>query len=260
MSKFGTAEWAEVNKNIYLGCKHDCKYCYARYNAITRFKTIKNKEAWKEPILKKTDFFKKPTLFKNKRIMYPTQHDIHPEHLKYHIKYLKGLLQVGNSILIVSKPHLECIKAICDEFEQFKKQIVFRFTIGSPNNDVLKFWEPGATNYEERKESLKYAFEKGFQTSVSCEPVLDEDIGLLIHDLLPFITDTIWIGKMNFIRPRVNTSTWKDEDWQYMDKVKVVIKDEFILDLYDEFKDNAKVKWKESIKKVLGLPEEEGVA
>ena len=169
-------------------------------------------------------------------------------------------LKVGNHILIVTKPHLECIKRICDEFNEYKDQIVFRFTIGSPNHDVLKFWEPGAPDYEERKASLRYAYEKGFQTSVSCEPILDEDIAVMVYGLLPYITDTIWLGKMNFMKPRVDTSNWEPNDWDYLSKVQNVIEDEFILDLYDEFKDNPKVKWKESVKKVIGLPDEEGVA
>jgi len=176
------------------------------------------------------------------------------------LEYLQKWLQVGNNVLIVSKPHLGCIKSLCDNLGNYKDQIVFRFTIGSPSNDVLKFWEPNAPDYEERKASLVYAFDHGFTTSVSCEPILDEDIELMVYELLPFITDTIWLGKMNFIKQRVDTKDWKKEDFDYMKKVESVIKDEFIRDLYDDFKDNPKVKWKESIKQVLGLPDEEGVA
>ena len=258
--KFGTREWAEHNKNIYLGCKHNCRYCYARHNAIKRFKQVSNADEWEQPKLKEQEFNRKAVLFTDGRIMYPTQHDIVPEHLDNHIKYLRKWLAVGNHILIVSKPHFACIQRICDEFKDYKKQIVFRFTIGSLNNDVLKFWEPGAPDYLERKDALEYAFNMGYQTSISCEPILDEDIAMMVYELLPFITDTIWLGKMNFIRSRVDTSNWKPEDWKYMSKVETVVKDDFILDLYDEFKDNPKVKWKESVKKVVGLPDEEGVA
>lgn len=258
--KFGTKEWAEINKNIYVGCPHNCRYCFARNNALTRFKQIRNVEEWKQQRLREKDFNETPKIFKNKRIMFPTQHDINPDNIENCIIYLRKLLQVGNHILIVSKPHLDCVKRMCDEFKDYKKQIVFRFTIGSPNNNVLKFWDEEAPLYEERFESLKYAFDHGFQTSVSCEPTLDEDISLLVYELLPYITDTIWIGKMNFIKQRVDTKGWTSQDWKYMDKISVVIKDDFIKELYEEFKNNPKIKWKESIKEVLGLPEEDGVA
>jgi DNA repair photolyase len=255
--KFGTKEWAEINKNIFLGCIHNCKYCYARYNALIRYKQIHEASEWIHPLLDEKKFNEKPVLYKNKRIMYPTQHDIIPEALNLNIQYLKKWLEVGNQILIVSKPHFECIQKICDELKEYKQQIVFRFTIGSPNNDVLIFWEPGAPDHSQRKASLIYAFERGFQTSVSCEPILDEDISMMVYDLLPYITDSIWLGKMNFISPRVDTSDWTDKEWVYMKKVEVVNKKEFIEDLYAEFKNNPKVRWKESIKKVLGLPDEE---
>lgn len=189
--------------------------------------------------------------------MFPTQHDINPENLENCVQYLKRWLQIGNEILIVSKPHLDCVKRMCDEFQPFKNQIVFRFTIGSPNNDVLKFWEPGATPYEERFDSLKYAFDQGYKTSVSCEPTLDEDIAYMANEFFPYINDCVWIGKMNYISSRVDMTKWKPEDFQYMKKIDVVIKDEFIKDLYEEFRDNKKVKWKDSIKSTLGLPEEE---
>lgn len=257
--KFGTKEWAEINKNIFNGCSHNCRYCYARYNSCVRYHQLNIKD-WEHPVLNEKKFNETPVLYKNKRIMYSTQHDILPEYLEQNIQYLRRWLNVGNQILIVSKPHFECIKRICDEFEKYKSQIVFRFTIGSPNDDVLKFWEPGAPSYDERVKSLRYAFEKGYQTSVSCEPILDEDISSMVNELLPFITDTIWLGKMNFIRPRVDTKNWTKDDWKYMDGVEAVIKDDFIKGLYNEFKDNPKVKYKESIKKVLGLPDEEGVA
>ena len=64
------------------------------------------------------------------RIMFPTTHDITPETLEECVTFIHKLLAPGNKILIVSKPHLECIKRICNEFSQYKEDILFRFTIG----------------------------------------------------------------------------------------------------------------------------------
>jgi DNA repair photolyase len=104
----------------------------------------------------------------------------------------------------VSKPHLECIKKICYELVQYKPQIQFRFTIGSANSEVLKFWEPNAPSFEERVDCLKYANNEGFSTSVSCEPMLDENIGDVVDIVSPYVTDTIWIGKANQLFSRLN--------------------------------------------------------
>jgi DNA repair photolyase len=258
VGKFGTREWAQVNKNIQVGCEHGCRYCYACYNAVTRYHRILSAEEWKNPVLHQKNFDEKPRLYKDgMRIMFPTQHDITPKNVDKCIEYLTRWLEKGNKFLIVSKPHEDVTLKLCDALRRYKGQIVFRFTIGSPNDDVLKFWEPNAPDYNERLKSLMIASDAGFVTSVSCEPMLDEDIALLVHELLPFISDSIWLGKMNNIKPRVDMDGWGEKENYYLRKVEAVNKDEFIRDLYLEFNDNPKVHWKDSIKKVLGLPEEE---
>jgi len=121
MAKTGTEEWAEINKNLYLGCENDCKYCYARSNAL-RFKRIKDKNHWQFMQLSMKAFQEKPKLYKGKRIMFPTTHDIFPTKILQTVDYLKRWLEVGNEILIVSKPHPECITKLCNELQQYKDQ------------------------------------------------------------------------------------------------------------------------------------------
>ena len=43
--KTGTREWAESNYNIGIGCSHDCRYCYARTNAV-RYKLVESSDVW----------------------------------------------------------------------------------------------------------------------------------------------------------------------------------------------------------------------
>ena len=169
---FGTYEWAVTNANFINGCSNNCKYCYSREMAI-RFKR-KNTDNWHIEEINPSQYnkkFKKVDGF----IMCPSSHDITPVHLSQSLLFLQKIIDSGNNILIVTKPHFEVIEAICDRFKNNKKNILFRFTIGSINSSVLKFWEPDAPDYEERKKCLVYAFEKGFETSVSCEPMLDNE-------------------------------------------------------------------------------------
>jgi DNA repair photolyase len=254
MVKTGTREWAKYNRNFITGCKHDCKYCYARAMAI-RFKR-KTQDDWKEMEINMNKYKEKPHKLDG-RIMFPTTHDITPEFIDETIFYLAPWLQAGNEILITSKPHFECIKKICDELINYKDQIIFRFTIGSLNDDVLKFWEPDAPTFEERFKALKYAYEKGFETSVSSEPFLDENIIQLVKKLLPYITNTIWIGKMNRIETRVNTDKWSNDDFIFLERVKKAQTDDAVWEIYKRFRDEPKIHWKDSIKRVIGLPEEE---
>ena len=254
----GTREWSTVSKNIFTGCRHNCKYGYCRAMAL-RYKWISKPEDWMDMKFREKSFYEKPRFYKGvlSRILFPSMHDIFPEHLDVTITYLKKWLDAGNSILIVSKPHLECIMRLCDELEPYKEQLTFRFTIGSMNDDVLRFWEPNAPPFSERMQSLKYAYKKSYKTSVSSEPYLDSKIGMLVDAVTSYVNDTIWIGLMNRIEQRLDTTGWTEKDFKYLEDVRNCQTKDFVERLYDELRGNKKIRWKDSIKSVLGLPEEE---
>lgn len=248
---FGTTEWAASNVNYLKGCSNDCKYCFSKEMAI-RFKR-KTPENWKEEEIN-WEAYNKNVKQREGYIMFPSTHDITPQQLDLAIDFLKRLLGNGNKVLIVSKPSFECIKRICDSFADYKNQILFRFTIGSTNNKTLKFWEPNAPDYNERKKALVYAFEAGYQTSISCEPMLDNRIDKVIDDLSQYVTDAIWLGKMNFAIRRLRTNGHLDaENQAAAEQLLEWQNDAAIKQLYNKYKDNPQIKWKESIKKVVGL-------
>ncbi len=193
----GTKEWADSNVNIYYGCSNNCRYCYAKKMAL-RFKR-KTEDTWKimEPNIQQIN---KGYGKRKGRVMFPTSHDITEETLDQCVFVIKKLLTAGNEALITSKPHPQCIKTICETFTSFKKFIQFRFTITSYQNDLLKFWEPGAPSFEDRLNALQIAFNNGFKTSISIEPFLDKNPFQLVEKLQSYVTESIWIGKMNYIR------------------------------------------------------------
>jgi len=149
---------------------------------------------------------------------------------------------------------LEVITRICEKYSEYKSKILFRFTIGSTSSEILKFWEPNAPNYEERKQCLIYAFDNGFSTSVSCEPMLDLNVEKLVEELQHYVTDSIWIGKVNFLLKRLKTNGYNDvETITRANDLVSSQSDENIKLIYSQLSTNNKIKWKESIKKVIGL-------
>ncbi|TKJ19800.1 MAG: hypothetical protein CEE43_14455 [Promethearchaeota archaeon Loki_b32] len=238
----GTKEWADSNVNCYFGCSNNCRYCYAKKMAI-RFKR-KTEKTWKimEPNLKA---IKKGYLKRKGRIMFPTSHDITMESLSSCLIVLKKIIDAGNEILITTKPRLSCIKLICNDFYKKKNSIQFRFTITSKNNELLKFWEPYAPLFKERIEALKFAYHKGYKTSVSIEPFLDEDPYTLVDILYPYITESIWIGKMNYVFSK-NKTPKLINFYNYIDKIN---SKENLLRIFDMAKnyDNSIVRIKDSI-------------
>jgi len=248
---YGTREWAVRSVNCCDGCSHDCLYCYAKYMAARRPKNRIPVDRWSEERIRQKDV-NRDHRYREGRTMFPSSHDITPTNFDACFSVLKKLLESGNQVIVVLKPHLEIVQRLCRELEPFKQQILFRFTITATDDKILSFWEPNAPRYEERKTALKLAFDAGFKTSVSVEPMLDsERIDELVEDLSPYVNDAVWIGKMNHLwRISIQGDGGKGE----IERIKAGQTDERIWAIYNRHKHNPKIKWKESIKKVVGIP------
>jgi len=244
---FGTKEWAPFNFNFMNGCSNDCSYCYAKEMAI-RFKR-KTSDTWKneEPVSMQGKSFKK----RNGKIMIPSSHDITPGNIEIALAVIKKLLENGNELLIVTKPNYTCVKQIIDQFDSFKSAIQMRFTIGSVSDDVLKLWEPSAPVFKDRLRSLRYAYDKGYSTTISAEPLLDETPDALYDALHPYVTGSIWIGKMNFPDRRVKMNSASTDAPAHVRALIEAQSDEKIITMWKKYQTNPMIEWKESIKKVI---------
>lgn len=244
----GTMEWAEVTENIQMGCSHQCLYCYAAHRA-NQFGKRKRDDWGREVLTKRAEIKTYP--MREGVIMIPSSHDITPFNIDAFLRVTMLMLKAKNNLLIVSKPHLECVEKMCKAYREHKDQILFRFTIGTMDEETSKFWEPGAPPPSERLSSLKAAKDAGYKTSVSAEPLLGgfataEGIAWATD---PYITDTIWIGKMNKARLRVDMTVpeYRKAVLQIEDKQS----DDEMMDLYTIMKGNPKIRWKDSIKAVV---------
>jgi len=253
-SEWGTYEWSPNPLNFITGCGNDCLYCYSKEMSIRYNRNTP--ETWREERVRIKDLNKRIKRY-DAVVMFPSSHDIRPEHIDESIEFLQHILDAGNEVLIVSKPHLVCIQEICARFEAIRDRILFRFTIGSADDSVLKFWEPNAPDFTERLNCLKWTHSKGFRTSVSCEPMLDNNIQEVIEKVSPFVTETIWIGKINHLigvngKGRLDFNGCNDP--ATLLKAQELIawqSDDNILRLYENYKNDPKIRWKESIKRVV---------
>lgn len=247
----GTREWSEHSYNIQKGCPNNCIYCYARYNAVHRYKYIKDIEQWKNPVINEQKVSKKWNKVEGV-IMFPTVHDIDKGNISQCVTVLHNMLEAGNDVLIVSKPDEKCIKVLIHYLRDYKEQILFRFTIGSVSNTVLKLFEPSAPDFASRHLSLKIAYDSGFKTSISAEPLLGgiDTLSRIYEFCAPYVTDSIWVGKMNKINQRVLGSISSE----LKDAINTIIQshsDEEVLKMYEFYKHDTKIEWKDSIKKII---------
>ena len=81
-------------------------------------------------------------------IMSPTTDDLTPNTLDACLCVLDHMLAPGNSVLIISKPRTECIRAVCDRLSEHNRDgsnlIMFRFTIGTMDDAILRYWDRNA--------------------------------------------------------------------------------------------------------------------
>ena len=245
----GTREWAGHNYNIGRGCSHNCAYCYARADAVDRWKRIVAEDWTTERISQKA--VDKRWGRRDDVIMFPSTHDITSVYLEPAVAVLHKMLAAGNYVLIVSKPHLKCIERLCAELTDYHRQILFRFTIGSMDTATCALWEPGAPPPQERLEALKLAAYIGYNTSISIEPNLGGVLNAIevVEAVQDHVTHDIWIGRMNKVDQRVKEQSPQLE--AAITRLKVGQNDTNTMILYHNLKNHPQVAWKDSIKEVV---------
>jgi len=253
----GTKEWAWKNVNLIRGCGVNCSYCYAKAMGKRRGITEEN---WKYMKVNQKMVDKKYGRVKKKSnapwdIMFPSTHNICSKEPYFSacMEVLEKMLKAGNSVLVTLKPFLSVVKGICDDFCKHKKQMAFRFTMGSWDSNILKIFEPYGPSFEERIEALEYATDSGFSTTVSAEPLLDLTPYKLISEVEPYLSEinyakdigTIWIGllKMNYLPHILREGKIK----AYLDKLLPALEFDHFYSYYEKLYDCPRIKWKESI-------------
>ena len=79
-----------------------------------------------------------------------------------------------------------------------------------------------------------------------------EDVRAMIDEIEPYVSHSIWIGKLNRIEERVQiVSSGVAAE---VERIRREQKDQNIIDLYEALQERPLVRWKESIKLVVGLP------
>lgn len=239
----GTREWADYNVNCIRGCYNNCRYCYAKMMA-RRFGRSTD-DTWQNMEICESALTRN---FKRRlgRVMFPSTHDIFDisPYKEACFTVLRRLLEKRNDVLITTKPRLIIIQEIAHQFSHCKEQIQFRFTITSKDDNLLGFWEPNAPRFKERLASLEYAYRRRFKTSVSIEPFLDYDPNELIEAVTPFATESIWIGRMNYI----HSKNLSKKERPYYDRIRKNYEAVHLWEIYNKLNGQPLIRFKDSIR------------
>lgn len=177
--KYGS-DWygVDYNMNLYRGCSHGCIYCDSRSNCyhINNFDIPKGKD--KALIILENELSKK----KEKGVvgigsMSDTYNPLEKKYeqtrgaLKLLSKYNFGVSIDTKSDLILRD--LDILKEI-----NSKNNVIIKFTITTPNDQLSKIIEPNVCVSSKRFEAIKTLTDNGIYT------------GIMMNPILPFITDS----------------------------------------------------------------------
>lgn len=203
-------EYSPLAANIYDGCNHGCKYCYA---PIIRFK--KREEYYnvseRRNVLSELEKDCKQYSYSKYQVLLTFMSDPYNklnDDLNITKKALELFLRykIPVSILTKSKTVLNDI----DMFKKFEDHIKIGMTLTFDNKKDSLDIEPEASLPEERINVLKTLKENNIITWASFEPVIKPDQSInMINKTLPFV-DMYKIGKINNYAGIDKTIDWND--------------------------------------------------
>lgn len=176
--KYGN-EWygIDYNMNLYRGCSHRCIYCDSRSNCyhIEKFDLVRGKEnalyILEQELSKKRE--------KGVVGIGSMSDTYNPKELEYEQtrEALKLISKYGFGVSIDTKSDL--ILRDIDLLEEInsKNNVIVKFTITTPNDELSKIIEPNVCVSSKRLQAIKKLSDNGIFT------------GIMMNPVLPFITD-----------------------------------------------------------------------
>lgn len=195
-------EYADLATNLYRGCGHGCRYCYAPSTMYMKSDEFHNapkprngyfmklvSDCWK---FKQNDMatLAGPVLLCFTCDAYQPL-DVEVGLTRQTIEELK---KAGLKVQILTKGGSRALR----DLDLLTPEDAFATTLTLADNFRSKLWEPNAAPPEDRINTIKAFHRAGIPTWVSLEPVLYPDVALdLIRMTHPFV-DVFKVGKLNY--------------------------------------------------------------
>lgn len=190
-------EYSPLAANLYLGCNHGCKYCYA---PSIQFK---KKQDYSKPIprrnlLRDFELDCKKHYNSEDQVLFCFMTDPY-NNLESELRLTRECLKIAlkHKIPIALLTKSKTVLNDIDIIKKFGENIKVGFTLTFDNKkDSLK-WEPETTGPMDRLSALKALKENGIKTWASFEPVIIPEQSIKMIELsLPYV-DEYKIGKLN---------------------------------------------------------------
>lgn len=198
-------EYAELAANLYRGCSHACKFCYAPSvlrKSGTTVESFRNHVEPRPDIIRqfRRDCCKLAEAGCKKRVLLSfTTDPYQPAEREHRLtrQALQMLNEYGLTWQVCTKNGLQAMEDDLALFTEgggwLGQTIVFM------DDADRQMWEPGASAISDRLKALEIAHLAGIKTWVSVEPVIDPAQAIeVIERARPFV-DMWKIGKLNHL-------------------------------------------------------------
>ena len=228
-------EYSPLALNLYEGCEHGCKYCYApscRYKKKSEFfgsQSIRKNVLDKlEPDLKKMN---ESGNAKRTLLCFtcdPYQHDDDFNMLTRDC--LELFKKYKQPFQVLTKGGMKAVR----DFDLYKPGDAYAATLTFDSPERSMVWEPNAALPVDRMDSLKAANDMGIETWASFEPVIDPKDTFKLIDKTHEYVDLYKVGKINRFKTGIDVD-WKKFTIEVIDKLEQLGKKYYIKDSLKQF-------------------------
>lgn len=208
-------EYSPYALNLYIGCSHRCKYCYAPGTLQRSAQSYFGTPSPRKNILQLIEKDLQTNTY-HEQILLSFVGDVYCDSAdggEVTRRALELLNYYNAPIAVLSKGGKKMLRDI-DVFKAFGDRIAVGTTLTFIDEDKSREWEPYASTPSDRLETLKILHDNGIKTFASFEPTIEpsESIKLIERTLKDDSVDHYKIGKINHYR---NADKW--QDWrQYL--------------------------------------------
>ena len=210
--KGGAKEYADLACNLYTGCVHGCRYCYAP--SCMR----KSDNEWHGTASPRKDIIK---LFTEDAKFMHGENDTRSilfsfvsdpyQPIEAELKITRQVLQIAKTYnlntMVLTKGRAELVRRDFELMQQAKTKL--GVTLCFADDQMRQEWEPNASSVSDRLAILKEAHELGIYTWVSLEPVINPQQALSVIRKAASFVDLWKVGKLNHMKSVESLVDWK---------------------------------------------------
>lgn len=203
-------EYSELACNLYLGCTHGCRYCFAPACMHSSAEKWHSHVELRKNVIPLFEKDAEKLMGDQRRILFsflsdPYQPLEREKRLTRQALEIVGRYRLKSQILTKGCPDL-----IMEDFPLMKRvRTQLGVTLCFVDDHSRQEWEPQASKLEDRFDILKAAHAEKIFTWVSLEPVIDPKQALeVIRKAAPYVN--FWkVGKLNHMKSEEEKVDWK---------------------------------------------------